>query len=95
MLFGPLHVHECVSASVCVMSLITLVGAWEFVECRVTSMVTFPKLLVPGQQLRTRDLNEEEDSQLREEWRTAEAGELAIMLMSLWLNVSIAVCSQN
>lgn len=57
---------QCVSVCVCVMSPITRGWAWECVECRVTSMVTFPEPRVPGQQLRTTDPREEEEDREKE-----------------------------
>lgn len=58
-----LMLYMCVSVSVWpfgVASPVTRGWAWECVECRVTSMVTFPEPRVPGQQLRMTRPREEE-----------------------------------
>lgn len=69
--------YECVSVSsfsVCVwaMSPITRDWAWECVECRVTSMVTFPEPQVPGQQLRMTCPREEVEESEKERVRRVE-----------------------
>lgn len=61
----------------CAMSPITLCRAWECVECWVTSMVTFPGPLLPGQQLRPagpREEGEEEEEGRREKGSEEEEG---------------------
>jgi len=57
------------------MSPITRGWAWECVECHVTSMVTFPEPLLPGQQLRPADPREEEGEGSRKEEKMGEKTE--------------------
>lgn len=59
-----------VCASMCVASPITRGRAWECVECCMTSMVTFPKLLLPGQQLRPTHPREQEKEEVRRDDRS-------------------------